>query len=313
MGQKVSPTGFRLGITTDHRSRWFADSTKKGQRYSDFVKEDVEIRRLMEQHLERAGIAKIDIERTRDRVRVDLHTARPGIVIGRRGAEADRLRAQLEKLTEKQVQLNILEVKNPEINAQLVAQGIAEQLAARVSFRRAMRKGMQSALRSGALGIRVQCSGRLGGAEMSRSEFYREGRVPLHTLRALIDYGFFEAHTTFGRIGVKVWIYKGDMTETEFTQKQAQQSQRQGRGRGGDRRGRGGRGGRRGGDRRNRNTQAQEGAQSRGDAPDTAKKEAPGVDASSHDAVAKEAPAAQAPVEQTGDAGAPVESSGTEA
>ena len=214
MGQKVNPTGFRLGITTDHRSRWFADSTKEGQRYRDYVAEDVAIRRLMSAGMERAGIAKVDIERTRDRVRIDLHTARPGIVIGRRGAEADRLRSELEKLTGKQVQLNILEVKNPEIEAQLVAQGIAEQLASRVSFRRAMRKGMQSALRAGAKGIRVQCSGRLGGAEMSRSEFYREGRVPLHTLRANIDYGFFEARTTFGRIGVKVWIYKGDVTGT---------------------------------------------------------------------------------------------------
>jgi small subunit ribosomal protein S3 len=161
--------------------------------------------------LERAGIAGVEIERTRDRVRVDIHTARPGIVIGRRGAEADRLRGQLEKLTGKQVQLNILEVKNPEVDAQLVAQGIAEQLASRVSFRRAMRKGIQSAQRAGAKGIRVQVSGRLGGAEMSRSEFYREGRVPLHTLRAYIDFGFFEARTTFGRIGVKVWIYKGDI------------------------------------------------------------------------------------------------------
>ena len=256
MGQKVSPTGFRLGITTDHRSRWFSDSTKPGQRYSDFVKEDVKIRRLMEKSLERAGISKIDIERTRDRVRVDLHTARPGIVIGRRGAEADRLRGDLENLTGKQVQLNILEVKNPEIDAQLVAQGIAEQLAARVSFRRAMRKGMQSALRGGALGIRVQCSGRLGGAEMSRSEFYREGRVPLHTLRALIDYGFYEAHTTFGRIGVKVWIYKGDLTETEFTRKQAESSGRSGRG---SRRGRAGRDGSRSGRRSARTEGRQEG------------------------------------------------------
>ena len=171
--------------------------------------------------MERAGIAKVEIERTRDRVRVDIHTARPGIVIGRRGAEADRIRGELEKLTGKQVQLNILEVKNPEIDAQLVAQGIAEQLAARVSFRRAMRKGMQSALRAGAKGIRVQCSGRLGGAEMSRSEFYREGRVPLHTLRANIDYGFYEARTTFGRIGVKVWIYKGDVTAKELAREQA--------------------------------------------------------------------------------------------
>jgi small subunit ribosomal protein S3 len=221
MGQKVNPNGFRLGITTEHKSRWFADSTKDGQRYRDFVKEDVAIRRLMETGMERAGISRVEIERTRDRVRVDIHTARPGIVIGRRGAEADRIRGELEKLTGKQVQLNILEVKNPEIDSQLVAQGIAEQLAARVSFRRAMRKGMQSAQRAGAKGIRVQCSGRLQGAEMSRSEFYREGRVPLHTLRANIDYGFYEARTTFGRIGVKVWIYKGDVTARELAQQQA--------------------------------------------------------------------------------------------
>ncbi|GAA1261683.1 MULTISPECIES: 30S ribosomal protein S3 [Oryzihumus] len=221
MGQKVNPHGFRLGITTEHKSRWFADSTKTGQRYRDYVKEDVAIRKLMSSGMERAGISRVEIERTRDRVRVDIHTARPGIVIGRRGAEADRIRGELEKLTGKQVQLNILEVKNPETDAQLVAQGIAEQLSARVSFRRAMRKGMQSALRAGAKGIRVQCSGRLGGAEMSRSEFYREGRVPLHTLRANIDYGFYEARTTFGRIGVKVWIYKGDVTAKELAREQA--------------------------------------------------------------------------------------------
>ena len=184
MGQKVNPHGFRLGITTDYKSRWFADSSKAGQRYRDYVAEDVEIRRLLSKGMERAGISKVEIERTRDRVRVDIHTARPGIVIGRRGAEADRIRGDLEKLTGKQVQLNILEVKNPEIDAQLVAQGIAEQLSSRVSFRRAMRKAMQSAMKGGAKGIRVQVSGRLGGAEMSRTEFYREGRVPLHTLRA---------------------------------------------------------------------------------------------------------------------------------
>jgi small subunit ribosomal protein S3 len=207
MGQKVNPNGFRLGITTDWKSRWFAD-----KQYAEYVKEDVAIRRLMAKGMERAGIAKVEIERTRDRVRVDIHTARPGIVIGRRGAEADRIRGELEKLTGKQVQLNILEVKNPEGDAQLVAQGVAEQLSNRVSFRRAMRKSMQSALKSpGVKGIRVQCSGRLGGAEMSRSEFYREGRVPLHTLRANIDYGFYEAKTTFGRIGVKVWLYKGEV------------------------------------------------------------------------------------------------------
>ena len=231
MGQKVNPHGFRLGISTDHKSRWFADSTKPGQRYSDYVKEDVAIRRLMSKGMERAGISRVEIERTRDRVRVDIHTARPGIVIGRRGAEADRIRGDLEVLTGKQVQLNILEVKNPEVDAQLVAQGVAEQLSSRVSFRRAMRKSMQTTMKAGAKGIRVQCSGRLGGAEMSRSEFYREGRVPLHTLRANIDYGFYEAKTTFGRIGVKVWIYKGDAqanrAEREAAQAAARLAQRQ--------------------------------------------------------------------------------------
>ena len=236
MGQKVNPYGFRLGITTEHKSRWFADSTKPGQRYSDYVKEDVAIRKLLSEGMERAGIARVDIERTRDRVRVDIHTARPGIVIGRRGAEADRLRGRLEKLTGKQVQLNILEVKNPEADAQLVAQGIAEQLAGRVQFRRAMRKAMQTTMRSGAKGIRIQCSGRLNGAEMSRTEFYREGRVPLHTLRANIDFGKHEAKTTFGRIGVKVWIYKGDITNKELAREQAnQKSTRPERRDGGDR------------------------------------------------------------------------------
>jgi small subunit ribosomal protein S3 len=206
VGQKINPHGFRLGITTEFKSRWFADKL-----YKEYVKEDGEIRRLMAKGMERAGISRVEIERTRDRVRVDIHTARPGIVIGRKGQEAERIRADLEKLTGKQVQLNILEVKTPEIDAQLVAQGVAEQLSQRVSFRRAMRKSMQTALKSGAKGIRIQCSGRLGGAEMSRSEFYREGRVPLHTLRADIDYGFYEARTTFGRIGVKVWIYRGDV------------------------------------------------------------------------------------------------------
>jgi small subunit ribosomal protein S3 len=228
VGQKVNPHGFRLGITTEWKSRWYAD-----RMYSDYVKEDVAIRRMMSKGMERAGISRVDIERTRDRVRVDIHTARPGIVIGRRGAEADRIRADLEKLTGKQIQLNILEVKNPETDAQLVAQGVAEQLSSRVSFRRAMRKAMQSALKNGARGIRVQCSGRLGGAEMSRSEFYREGRVPLHTLRADIDFGFYEARTTFGRIGVKVWIYKGDVVqsraERELSQATLRAAQQRGR------------------------------------------------------------------------------------
>jgi small subunit ribosomal protein S3 len=218
MGQKVHPIGFRLGISTDWKSRWYADKL-----YQDYIAEDVKIRRLMARGLERAGISKVDIERTRDRVRIDIHTARPGIVIGRKGAEADRIRGDLEKLTGKQVQLNILEVKSPESDAQLVAQGVAEQLSSRVSFRRAMRKAMQSAMKNTQVkGIRVQVSGRLGGAEMSRTEFYREGRVPLHTLRANIEYGFFEARTTFGRIGVKVWIYKGDATAGTAPEPQAQ-------------------------------------------------------------------------------------------
>ena len=216
MGQKVHPIGFRLGISTDWKSRWYADKL-----YRDYIAEDVKIRKMMSKGLERAGISKVDIERTRDRVRIDIHTARPGIVIGRKGAEADRIRGELEKLTGKQVQLNILEVKSPESDAQLVAQGVAEQLSSRVSFRRAMRKAMQSAMKNPLVrGIRVQVSGRLGGAEMSRTEFYREGRVPLHTLRANIEYGFFEARTTFGRIGVKVWIFRGEvLTEEEEQQK----------------------------------------------------------------------------------------------
>ena len=223
MGQKINPFGYRLGITESHRSKWFSDSNKVGERYRDFVLEDDAIRKVMNKDLERAGVSRIIIERTRDRVRVDIHTARPGIVIGRRGAEAERVRAKLEKLTGKQVQLNIFEVKNPAIDAQLVAQGIAEQLTNRVTFRRAMRKAQQDAMRAGAKGIRIKLSGRLGGAEMSRSEFYREGRVPLQTL-------------TYGRIGVKVWIYKGDMTEREFEEQQAQQGNNRPGRRGGDRR-----------------------------------------------------------------------------
>ncbi len=207
MGQKINPNGFRLGVTTGHVTRWYADKN-----YSELVGEDIKIRDYLRSNLERAGISSVEIERRSERVTIYLYAARPGIVIGRNGAEAERIRGALEKLTGKQIQLNILEVKNPETDAQLVAQGVAEQLGARVAFRRAMRKAQQSAMRSGAKGIRIKCSGRLGGAEMSRSEGYREGRVPLHTLRADIDYGFYEARTSFGRIGVKVWIYKGDVT-----------------------------------------------------------------------------------------------------
>ena len=208
MGQKVNPYGFRLGITTDWKSRWFADRTE----YANFVIEDWKIRDYLMTQLPHAAISRIEVERTRDRLRIDVHTARPGIVIGRRGAEADRLRAELAKITSNpKVQLNIQEIKQPELDAALIAQGIADQLAGRVSFRRAMKRAVQTVQKAGGNGIRVQCAGRLGGSEMSRKEFYREGRVPLHTLRADIDYGFREAKTTFGRIGVKVWIYKGDI------------------------------------------------------------------------------------------------------
>ena len=215
MGQKINPNGFRLGISKDFNTRWFADTTKAGQRYSDYVAEDVKIRRLISAKLDRAGVSRVEIERTRDRVHVFIHTARPGIVIGRKGQEADRLRSDLEKLTGKQVQLNIREVARPELEAALVAQGVAEQLQGRVAFRRAMRKALQSTMKAGAKSARIQVSGRLGGAEMSRTEFYREGQVPLHTLRADIDYGFREAKTTFGRIGVKVWIYRGEAGATK--------------------------------------------------------------------------------------------------
>jgi small subunit ribosomal protein S3 len=208
MGQKVNPYGFRLGVTTDWKSRWFADRKEYGQ----FVIEDWKIRNYLMTELPHAAISRIEVERTRDRLRVDVHTARPGIVIGRRGSEADRLRAGLAKITgNNKVQLNIQEIKQPELDAALIAQGVADQLAGRVSFRRAMKRAVQTAQKAGAQGIRVQCSGRLGGSEMARTEWYREGRVPLHTLRADIDYGFREARTTFGRIGVKVWIYKGDI------------------------------------------------------------------------------------------------------
>src|SRR6476620_1404911 len=208
MGQKVNPYGFRLGITTDWKSRWFADR----EDYVNYVIEDWNIRNYLMTQLPHAAISRVEVERTRDRLRVDVHTARPGIVIGRRGSEADRLRGGLTKITgNPKVQLNIQEIKQAELDAALIAQGVADQLAGRVAFRRAMKRAVQNAQKAGAQGIRVQCSGRLGGAEMSRTEWYREGRVQLHTLRADIDYGFREARTTAGRIGVKVWIYKGDI------------------------------------------------------------------------------------------------------
>ncbi|MEY2627442.1 MAG: ribosomal protein [Actinomycetota bacterium] len=207
MGQKVNPYGFRLGVTTDWKSRWF--STRE---YKDYLTEDWKIREYLMGALSDGAVSRIEVERTRDKLRIDVHTARPGIVIGRKGAKADELRAGLTRITGNQkVQLNIVEIKTAELDAALVAQGVADQLVNRIAFRRAMKRAVQNAQKNGALGIRIQCSGRLGGAEMSRTEWYREGRVPLHTLRADIDYGFREARTSSGRIGVKVWLYKGDI------------------------------------------------------------------------------------------------------
>jgi small subunit ribosomal protein S3 len=224
MGQKVNPYGFRLGVTTDWKSRWFEE-----RNYQNCIIEDWKIRDYLISQLESAAVSRIEIERTRDRLRVDIHTARPGIVIGRRGAEAERLKKRIEEITglRNRIQLNIQEIKQPELDAALIAQSIADQLARRVAFRRAMKRAIQTVQKAGALGVKVQCSGRLGGSEMARKEQYREGRVPLHTLRADIDYGFREARTTFGRIGVKVWIYKGDIlpyklsTEDKITREAA--------------------------------------------------------------------------------------------
>lgn len=206
MGQKVSPTGFRLGITEEWRSRWFADKD-----YAKNLENDLSIRNFLEKHLIRAAVSKIEIERAGDKIKVIVTTARPGVVIGKKGAEIDTLRKKLGAIANGVVTIDVVEVKRPELDAVLVAQSVAEQLEGRVAFRRAMRKAVQSARKSGAQGIRIQCSGRLGGAEMSRREWYREGRVPLHTLRAKIDYGFCTAATTMGSIGVQVWIYHGEM------------------------------------------------------------------------------------------------------
>lgn len=211
MGQKINPYGFRLGVTTDWKAKWFAP---KGE-YRKYLHEDLAIRAYIRKELPHGMISRVDIERTRDRVRVDIHTARPGIVIGRRGAEVEHLKQQIQKMTgTNEVRVDALEVKQPAIEAPLLAQAIAEQIAGRVSFRRAMRRSVQEAMRAGAKGIKVQCSGRLAGAEMARRETYREGRVPLTTLRADVDYGFYESRTKYGRIGCKVWIYKGEILPT---------------------------------------------------------------------------------------------------
>lgn len=206
MGQKIHPVGLRVGIIRDWEGRWFAEKD-----YATLLHEDLKIRRFVKTKLYNSGIARIEIERAANRVKVTIHTARPGMVIGRGGVEVENLRKNLEKLTDKQVSLNIAEVKVPELNAQLVAENICFQLERRSSYRRAMKQSIQRIMRLGALGVKVRCSGRLMGAEIARSEGYSEGKVPLHTLRADIDYGFAEAKTTYGKIGVKVWINKGEI------------------------------------------------------------------------------------------------------
>lgn len=216
MGQKVHPFGFRLGYIKTWNSRWYAEKD-----YSKQLHEDLKIRKIVKKKLYHAGVSRIEIERSGTQLKVTIHTARPGIIIGRKGTEIDKLKADLETMTQSQIYINIREIKKPELDAQLVAENIATQLERRVAYRRAMKKAVASTLRLGALGIKVHCSGRLGGAEIARAEWYRDGRVPLHTLRADIDYGLAESMTTMGRIGVKVWIYLGEIlpgTEPDLAQ-----------------------------------------------------------------------------------------------
>ena len=213
MGQKVNPIGLRLGIVKTWESRWYSD-----KKYADYIFEDYNIRRFIKKKLYHAGISRIEIERSAKRVRLRIYTARPGIVIGKKGSEIEVLKKDLEKLVSQEVLIDIQEVRKPEINAQLVAENVALQIERRVAFRRAMKRGVSSAMRFGAQGVKIICSGRLGGAEMARTEWYREGRVPLHTLRADIDYGFIEAKTTYGIIGVKVFIFNGEVLTQDQTE-----------------------------------------------------------------------------------------------
>jgi small subunit ribosomal protein S3 len=208
MGQKVHPTGLRLGIIKTWDSRWFSEKN-----YAALLHEDIKIRKIVKDRLMHAGVSKVEIERAGQKAKINIHTARPGIIIGKKGAEVDKLKKDLEVMTGKQMYINIQEIRRPELDAQLVAENIALQLERRIAFRRAMKKAVTSALRLGALGIKITCAGRLAGAEIARTEWYREGRVPLHTLRADIQYGFFEAKTTMGQIGVKVLIYRGDVLQ----------------------------------------------------------------------------------------------------
>jgi small subunit ribosomal protein S3 len=206
LGQKVNPIGLRLGIVKTWDSRWYAEKV-----YSKFLQEDILLRRYIKKKLYHAGISKVEIERTANRAKITIRTARPGIIIGQKGVEIEKLQKEIQKMTQREISINIQEVRRVEVDAQLVAENVALQLERRVAFRRAMKKSVTTSLKFGAQGIKVACSGRLGGAEIARSEWYREGRVPLHTLRADIDYGFTEARTTYGAIGIKVWIYKGDV------------------------------------------------------------------------------------------------------
>jgi small subunit ribosomal protein S3 len=210
LGQKVNPIGLRLGIVKTWESRWYAD-----KKYSEYILEDFKIRKFIKKKLSHAGISKIEIERSAKRIRLRIFTARPGIVIGKKGSEIELLKKELEKLVSQEIFIDIQEVRKPEINAQLVAENVALQIERRVAFRRAMKRGVSSALRFGAPGVKIICAGRLGGAEMARTEWYREGRVPLHTLRADIDYGFTEANTTYGIIGVKVFVFHGEILQNE--------------------------------------------------------------------------------------------------
>jgi small subunit ribosomal protein S3 len=234
MGQKVCPTGFRLGITENWKSRWYADKD-----YATLLDNDLKLRSFIEKTLKDAAVSKVEIERTGDNIKITITTARPGVIIGKKGADIDVLRKKLQKIADGKVSVDVLEIRRPEIDANLIAQSVAQQLEGRVAFRRAMRKAVQSAINSGAQGIRIQCSGRLGGAEMSRREWYREGRVPLQTLRAKVDYAISTANTQMGAIGVQVWVYHGDvMPGQKYSDPALEGSGRNNRGR--NNRGRGG-------------------------------------------------------------------------
>jgi len=216
MGQKVHPYGFRLGFNRTWHSRWFAT-----REYQSYLHEDIKLRRELKRRLSHAGVSEVDIERFATKLKVNIQTSRPGIIIGKRGAEVDKLRDELQRRTKAEVHINIIEIQRPETDAQLVAESIALQLERRVAFRRAMKKGIESAFRFGAQGIKIRCAGRLNGAEIARAEWYQEGRLPLHTLKADIDFGFAEANTTYGKIGVKTWIYRGEQHKAKNRRKTA--------------------------------------------------------------------------------------------